>query len=102
MIYTLAHECSMFVELHDASYDGVTESGIAIKRRDFVVGKTWRNLARVLSLHPTCKDVKVNDLVVFRKHMTKRLGAIEGELLVLLERHVLGIIRKENGDVWFN
>ena len=101
MIYTLAHERSMFVELHDASYDGFTESGIELHRRDFVVNKTWKNLARVLSLHPSCKDVKVNDLVVFRKHMTKRLGAVEGELLVLLERHVLGIVRKVNGNVWF-
>ena len=91
----------MFVEMHDASYSGVTESGIEIHRRDFVVNKTWSNLARVLSAHPSCRDVKVNDLVCFRKHSTKRLGAVEGELLVLLERHVLGIVRKENGDVWF-
>jgi co-chaperonin GroES (HSP10) len=99
--YTLAHEHSFFVELNESTYEGFTESGIKLQRKDFSVSPTWKNTARVITTHPSCTDVKMNDLVVFKKHSTKRLGAIEGELLVLFERQVLGVIRKGNGDVWF-
>lgn len=99
--YTLLHPRSFFVELNESTYEGVTESGIQLQRKDFTIGHTWKNTARVLALGPDCRNVKSGDLVVFRKHSTKRLGAIEGELLVLLEHQILGIIRKANGDVWF-
>jgi co-chaperonin GroES (HSP10) len=99
--YTLAHPRSMFVELNDSTYEGITESGIQLQRKDFTVNKTWKNTARVILAHPSCKDVKMNDLVVFRKHSTKRLGAVEGEMLVLFEHQILGIIRKADGKVFF-
>jgi hypothetical protein len=102
MIYTLSHPRSMFIELCEATYEGFTESGIQILKKDFVVNPSWKNTARVIMAHPECRDVKINDLVCFKKHTQKRLGACEGDLLVLLEHQVLGIIRKGNGDVWFN
>lgn len=102
MIYTLAHPRSMFIELNESTYDGFTESGIQILKKDFVVCGTWKNTGRVLACHPSCRDVRMNDLVIFRKHAPKRLGAVEGEMLVLFEYQILGIIRKSDGKVFFN
>jgi co-chaperonin GroES (HSP10) len=92
----------MFVELNTSTYEGFTDSGIQILKKDFVVSPTWRNTARVIMAHPECRYVKINDMVCFKKHTQKRLGAEQGDLLVLLEHQILGIIRKGNGDVWFN
>jgi hypothetical protein len=102
MIYTLSHPRSMFIELNESTYEGFTESGIQILKKDFIVNPTWKNTARVIMIHPTCRDVKMNDLVVFKKHTAKRLGAVDGELLILLEHQILGIIRKSNGKEFFN
>jgi hypothetical protein len=99
--YNLIHPRSMFIELSDASYDGFTESGIELHRRDFTLSGTWKNIARVIMAHETCRDVKMNDLIVFRKHAPKRLGALQGELLHLFEYQVLGVVRKGDGSVWF-
>lgn len=101
MIYTLSHPRSLFIELCEATYEGFTESGIQILKKDFIINSTWKNTARVIMAHPECRDVKINDMVIFKKHTQKRLGSVQGDLLVLLEHQVLGIIRKVDGSVWF-
>lgn len=102
MHYELLHERSFFVEPNDATFEGFTESGIYIQKKDFVLLPTWKNMGRVLQAHPSCRDVRVNDFVIYRKHAPKELNCEAGDFFVLFERQVLGILKLGNGDPWFS
>jgi hypothetical protein len=91
----------MFIEPNDSMFVGFTESGIFIERRDFKILPSWKNGGRVLQAHPSCRDVRVNDFVIYRKHAPKELNGVEGMFWALMEQQVLGVLRRGNGDVWF-
>lgn len=99
--YSLTHERSFFVEPDQSNYNGFTESGIFIERKDFKLLPSWKTLARVLQVHPTCRDVRVNDLIVHRRHAPLKIHGVEGAFHVMFESQVLGIVRRADGSSWF-
>ena len=101
MVYELFHERSFFIAPNDATFEGFTESGIYVSRKDFVLLPTWKNMAQVLQVHPSCRDVRAGDAVIYKKHDTRELNGVEGDFFVLFEQQVLGILKRSNGDVWF-
>lgn len=99
--YALIHPRTFFVELNESTYEGFTASGIQILKKDFILTGTWKNTGRVICTNE-CRDVKMNDLVIFRKHSHKNLGASDGVLRVLSEQQVLGVVRRKDGSAWFS
>jgi hypothetical protein len=97
MNYVLSQDKSLFIAPTLAGFEGYTESGIYLQRKDFMLNPSWRNSARVTQIHPTCTAAKVGDFVLYRKHAPLEIG----DYFVLFESQILCFLRKADGGVWY-
>lgn len=95
MSLTLFHERSLLLE--PLENEGFRKSGIYIKLSR-VVGQCY---GRVIKTHPTCRDVKPGDFIVYRKHAPIQLDRNREKLFVLFESQVIGALRTDDGQTWF-
>jgi co-chaperonin GroES (HSP10) len=77
--------------------DGFTESGIEVTHHE----KLQPIYGRVTAVDAECRDVRVNDFVVFRKYRPIELDHTNGKVWALNECHVLAVVRRADGSRWF-
>jgi co-chaperonin GroES (HSP10) len=77
---------------------GETDTGILLQHHD----KLPPIYGRVTQTHPSCRDVRVGDWVVYAPNRPTRVKTREGSLYVLDETQVLGVVEAGDGHPWFD
>ena len=78
--------------------DGTTASGIVLQHHD----KLAKIYGRVTAVHPSCRNVRVGDWVIFEPGRPERLSTREGAIYCLREQHVLGVVEPGDRRAWFD
>jgi D-serine deaminase-like pyridoxal phosphate-dependent protein len=77
--------------------EGVTDSGISIAHHE----KLHVIYGRVTATHSTCRNARVGDWAVFLPNRPTRVPTARGNIYVLDERQILGIVEPGDGAPWF-
>lgn len=77
--------------------EGLTASGIKIQHHE----KLHVIYGRVTQVHPSCRIVRSGDWVLYLPNRTVRVPTRTGNLYVLDETQVLGVVEPGDGLPWF-